>query len=115
MLEEGLSEELTFEQAKEGSKPCGHLGEDYARKWTQQEQKIRRELSGRSLLKMVQIQQKSLNPASHGREGGNRIEKPYFMDQEEEKKNGPIENKLVIIKGDKCVCVLNHAVKWGIN
>ena len=115
MLKEGLSEELTFEQAKEGSKPCGHLGEDYARKWNQQEQSIRRELSGRSLLKMVQIRQKSLNPASRGMEGGNRLEKSYFMDQEEEKKNGPIENKLVITKGDKCVCVLSHAVKGGIN
>ena len=51
MLKEGLSEELSFEQAKEGSKPCGHLGEDYARKWNQQEQRVRRELSGRQLIK----------------------------------------------------------------
>ena len=37
-------------------------------------------------------------------EGGNRLEKSYFMDQEEEKKNGAIENKLVITKGRR----------WGV-
>ena len=52
---------------------------------------------------MVQIRQKSLNSASRGTEGGNRLEKSYFMDQEEEKKNGPIENKLVITKGESVV------------
>ena len=64
---------------------------------------------------MVQIRQKSLNPAGRGRVGGNKLEKSYFMDQEEEKKNGQRENKLVNTKGDRCVCVLSHAVKGGIN
>lgn len=52
---------------------------------------LRWELSGRSLLKTVQVQQEEgLNHSSGGKEGGKGtdLRNTYFMGQEEEKKNG---------------------------